>query len=245
MSSLSFSVLLLETQNPGNLGAVARIMMNMGFDDLRLIRPKCEVLCSDSLNRAVHAKEILNSASIHQTIGEALKDIDFLFGTAQKKREIPLAFFHLDQWSQSELSKLNGKVGLLFGTEDRGLSKNELKYCHGQISIASSEKFPSLNLSHAVGLLLYEINQKLKLLDQTNHPDKVEIKVAKNSQRREFYFDLKNSLLNIDFLNPQNPDLIMKEIENIFEKSQLSHRELQLLRGIVRQIKNHSRLNKA
>jgi TrmH family RNA methyltransferase len=153
-----YVVVLAEPKNEGNIGAVARAMMNFGVEDLILVNP-CEVGVVAE-KRAMRAIDILKSARTYETLEEALKELDFAVGTsgvdtAGDRRFIRIAL-NPDQ-AAGKLAEMDGKVGLLFGREDFGLLNPELMKCDMLIRIPSSEDYPILNLSHAVSVVLYEL----------------------------------------------------------------------------------------
>jgi len=124
----------------------------------------------------------------------------------------------------------NIKVGLLFGPEDHGLSNRELKLCRWLIQIPTSRKYPSMNLSHAVAVILFELNRQ-----KTTHHNNEYFTQASVSQVEAFYDHLKEMLLDIGFLHVDNPERIMYPLRRLFARSGLSTREVTILRGIVRQ----------
>ncbi|MCK5292439.1 MAG: RNA methyltransferase [Thermoplasmata archaeon] len=185
---------MAEPKNEGNVGAVARAMMNFGVEDLILVNP-CEIGVVAE-KRAMRAIEILKSARTYETLEEALKEVDFVVGTsgvdtASDRRFIRIALGPDE--ASAKLAEMDGKVGLLFGREDFGLLNPELMKCDMLIRIPSSEDYPILNLSHAVSVVLYELfkptaekrerrkasgheKEKLqehfvKLLDAINYPE--------------------------------------------------------------------------
>ena len=153
-----YVVVLAEPKNEGNVGAVARAMMNFGVEDLILVNP-CEV-GDVAEKRAMRAIAILENAKTYDTLEEALKEVDFAVGTSgvdttRDRRFIRIAL-NPDE-AAGKLAEMDGKVGLLFGREDFGLLNPELMKCDMLIRIPSSEDYPILNLSHAVSVVLYEL----------------------------------------------------------------------------------------
>ncbi len=142
------SVILVEPENPGNIGAVARVMKNFGFSDLRLVNP-CEIN-EVSYARATHAKDILDNAKIFDSFEKATKDLSFLIATTGKLRSVSKHV--IKPW---EIPKYEN-IGIVFGRESIGLLNEEIEKCDLVVSIPTS-KYKVLNLSHAVGIILYEI----------------------------------------------------------------------------------------
>lgn len=159
--STEFYVLLVEPKYSGNIGAVARAMMNFDFSKLYLVNP-CR-LDDECYTRAMHATKILDEAKIYSSFKEAVKDIDYCVATSSiesktdkkhLRNPVPLEDF------AEQIMETEGKVGLVFGREDYGLYNEEIAKCDIMLRIPTSDIYPSLNLSHAVTLVLYSIYLK-------------------------------------------------------------------------------------
>lgn len=153
-----FYVVLVEPKNSGNIGAVARAMMNFNIENLYLVNP-CE-LDNACYARAMHATKILDSAQVFPSFESAVNHLDFLAATSSiesktDKRHLrnPL---YLEEFSET-IFNVKGKIGLVFGREDYGLYNEEIAACDIMLKIPTSESYPSLNLSHAVTLVLYSL----------------------------------------------------------------------------------------
>ena len=157
-------VVLVEPETPGNIGGVARAMMNFGFKELILVNPKCNHLDYEALYRARHAKSILKKAVVLKKFSE-LKKFNTLvaataaLGTASNVARIPLLPPQLQE-KYTELNKV--KSAVVFGREGTGLRNSELLKCDFVVTIPSSPKYRALNLSHAVAIILYELFQGSK-----------------------------------------------------------------------------------
>jgi TrmH family RNA methyltransferase len=153
-----FYVVLVEPKYSGNIGAVARAMMNFEIEHLYLVNP-CE-LDNVCYARAMHATAILDNAKTFTCFDDAVKDLDFLVATSSiesktDKRHLRNPLF-LEEFSE-KIFDVKGKVGLIFGREDYGLFNEEIAACDIMLKIPTSESYLSLNLSHAVTLVLYSI----------------------------------------------------------------------------------------
>ncbi len=159
---MKISVALLEIQNPGNLGAIARVMKNFDVKDLILINPKCKIN-QEAIDRASHAKNILKKAKVKPF--SYLKKFDYIIGTTAK-----LGNNHNIPRTSLPLEKIKAKKAvILFGREDRGLSNKEIKKCDLITTIPSSKKYPTLNISHAAAIVLYEIFKNSKKEKSNSH----------------------------------------------------------------------------
>jgi TrmH family RNA methyltransferase len=138
-------------------------MANFDFDNLYLVNP-CE-LDDECYSRAMHAYEILDNAKIFKTFEESIKKIDYLIATSSiesqnDKRHLRNTVV-LDDLVE-KIFNLSGKVGIVFGREDYGLFNNEIAKCDVMVKIPTSDSYPTLNLSHSVGLILYTLFIKQK-----------------------------------------------------------------------------------
>jgi len=154
------SVILVEPKTSGNIGAIARVMKNFGFNDLILVNPKCKHLNKEALDRASHAKEILKKAKVNKKIPK----LDYLIATSSclgTDYNIPRSPISPKQASE-KISKTKKNVGFVFGREDHGLNNKEILECDFIVTIPTDEKYPVMNLSHSVAVVLYEISKNLK-----------------------------------------------------------------------------------
>lgn len=157
---MDISVIVVEPKYAGNLGAIARIMKNFGFNKLYVVSPSFDINNDDCRKYAMHAQEIIDNAEIFENFEDAVKDIDYVVGTTSKdsknekhhlRKAIDVRKF------AREIYKIEGNIGIVFGREDYGLLNEELKKCDLIVKIPASKEYPSLNLSHAVNILLYEL----------------------------------------------------------------------------------------
>lgn len=158
MSGPTFFVVLVEPKYGGNIGAVARSMMNFGFHQLYLVDPP--ELDDECYQRAMHAGNILDNATIVHSLTELSNKLDYLVATSSvstesEKKHLRNAVFLPD--FAEKIFGVTGDIGLVFGREDHGLYNPEIAQCDMLLNIPSSEDYPSLNLSHAVNLVLYTL----------------------------------------------------------------------------------------
>ena len=152
------SIVLVEPKVAGNIGAVARVMLNFDMDDLVLVRP-CERGDTD-FKRAMHADKVLKMAKVHDDLASALKGCDYVVGTSDSatqhdRKHLRKAVTPRDL--VDHLENIPGKVAILFGREDYGLYNRELELCDMFVTIPNSERYPTMNLSHSVAVILYEL----------------------------------------------------------------------------------------
>ncbi|MDP3980489.1 MAG: RNA methyltransferase [Chlamydiota bacterium] len=234
------SIILVEPQSSGNIGSVARVMMNMNFKQLLLVSPRCSHTNNEAFKMAIDGKSILENIEIYPTLLEALKDYHLAVGTTRRKRKrlYPI-------WSPQQIASnistypYGSNVAIVFGREDRGLTNEELSMCQMYATIPSSAHFPSLNLSHAVLVFLYEL-----YVGVNPPPENHQKMSAQTDQLEAMYTQLKEMLLDIDFINRGDPNHMMQSIRNIFGRSRLTPREIRIIRGICSTMQFVSRQKK-
>ncbi|MBI2549463.1 RNA methyltransferase [Candidatus Woesearchaeota archaeon] len=153
------TVILLEPEEPGNIGAIARAMKNFNLSSLVLIEPKCDYLCDEAFCRAKHAKDLLKKAT--RTDKTVLKSFDYLVGTtAIRGTSYNLSRHPLTPQQMAErIAKLAAtqNIGILFGREGNGLTLAEIRACDFMVTIPTTSDYAALNISHAAGILFYEL----------------------------------------------------------------------------------------
>jgi len=185
-----FYIIIVEPKYSGNIGAIARAMANFDFDKLILVKP-CR-LDDECYQRAMHAKKILDNAKIFKTFDGAIENIDYLIATSSietynDKKHLRIAS-NLEDLSDKILG-IGGNIGLIFGREDYGLFNEEIAKCDALLKIPTSDSYLSLNLSHAVAVVLYSIYIK------KNTEQKKSVDIGKIE--KEKLFDIFNDLLDI------------------------------------------------
>ena len=153
-------VVLVEPSGPINVGSVARLCENFSVQELRIVSPKCDYLAQEAKKMAVRGLRILEKAIVHKDINSALSDCSRVIATCGRKEhgDIPLNS-NKEALCWALKSEREEKIALVFGREDRGLSNEELLKANKVISLNTSENYPSLNLSHAVAIVLHQFNQ--------------------------------------------------------------------------------------
>lgn len=240
MNPHPFSLVLVGSQSSGNIGAVARTMMNMGFHELRLVNPEVHHLNRECLDRAMAAAPIIQQTKIFLTLKEAVSDCHQVIGTSGKTRQGRVIWKTPRELAQDSVNSIRKKTALVFGPEDRGLSNDDLLLCDQVISIPTADQLPSLNLSHAVLIVLYEIflaSSGSPKRSITISPTDVS---ATHEQKESFFNHLEESLKQIGFLEKTSPDKTMRTLRTLFARADLDDYEVGVLRGICRQIINRT-----
>ncbi len=236
-------IILINTTHPGNIGAVARAMKNMGFRELCLVSPK-EFPSEVATARASGAEDILQGAMVVQSLEDAVADCHRVFGLSARLRKISMPLMN-SRRAALEIEKLHQdnptqKIALVFGQEQSGLSNEALAKCHYQVLITAEPSFASLNLAQAVQIMVYELRMAGVGVEsegyQQNEMSENSEELATAEAVEGFYAHLEKSLIQIGFLNPQMPGHLMHYLRRLFAKSRLTNLELNILRGILTSI---------
>ena len=227
----NISIVLVRTKTPGNIGAVARSMMNTGLSRLLLVRPSEDTLV-DELKRAAGADDIIRKARTFRSLGEAVADHHLVIGTSRRITRQRKNVSTPRESAEKIIPLLaRNKVAIVFGREVNGLSREDIALCHELISIPSSDAFPSLNLSHAVMVVAYE----LFLAAGALLPSSVRALVSSGELER-FYQHLEKTLRHIGFLDRERAVHMMYSLRQLFGRARLNVRDVQILRGILTEI---------
>lgn len=242
-------IVLVNTSHPGNIGAAARAMKNMGLSKLTLVDP--EDFPSPVANgRAVSAVDILDNAVITKTLEEAVAGCGLVIGSSARIRSIPWPLISPQQCAQqvADDSRLN-EVALVFGREDSGLSNEELQLCHFHVNIPADEKLSSLNLAAAVMVISYEVRMELlkrqaagqQVPDTPVNEEIVEgvewdVPKATGKQVEGFYSHLEKTMIELNFHDPENPRLLMLRMRRLFGRIRPDQMEISVLRGLLSHI---------
>jgi len=157
---VTISIVLMEPENEGNIGAVARVMKNFDFSQLVLVKPACNVKSDACKARAKHAQDILKKAKVVKRIPR----FDYIIATTSKlgtDYNIPRSPINPEQLAEKISSLKKIEIGLLFGREGQGLSNKEILASDFVLHIPTGKKYPTMNLSHSVAIVLYELHKKI------------------------------------------------------------------------------------
>lgn len=234
----NIQVVLVEPQHPGNIGAVARAMKNMGFSRLVLVNPPEDFGGQEAVRMALNGADILVKAQIFSSFEAAIAPMGLVIGTSCRpgKERFPV-YTPREIVSRVLATAQTNQVALVFGPERSGLCNEHLDRCHLLVRIPSSEAFPSLNLAQAVMVLCYELYTAC--VQESILPTSSMVP-ADTAQVEQMYADLQDFLLQIGFLDPQNPWRIMRALRRLFGRAGLTPREVNILRGIIRQARWYS-----
>ena len=230
-SRARLTVVLVEPQGPLNIGSVCRAMGNFGFNDLRLVNPRTDHLCYEARLMAVKGSAILENARLFSSLEQALTGCHYAFGTTRRfGRYRNRSDFLYPAAAAKIIAAAPAQVttALVFGREDCGLLNEELDLCQRFVTIPTCDAMPSMNLAQSVAVCLYEVvNQGLEAGNMLLQPD-----LAEAEQVEAMFAQMRAVLSRIEYLDPQNPDHILRSFRRLFGKSGLTAREVRILRGL-------------
>lgn len=222
-------IVLVNTTDPGNIGATARAMKTMGLKQLYLVEPKSFPHVNASV-RASNAIDVLAEVTVVDHLATALQDCHLVFGTSTRTRELNWVSLTARAAAKKVVINPKQKVAVVFGRERCGLSNKELQQCHFQINIPANPDYSSLNLAAAVQIVCYEL--RMAFLHETKLEEKI-IQLADVKQQEYFYQHLHDLLNKIEFLKPIRSQQIMDRLRRLFSRSELDVNEVKILRGIL------------
>jgi TrmH family RNA methyltransferase len=219
-------IILVEPRHPGNIGSVARAMKNMGVLNLALVNP-CDFLCEEALKLAHGSIDILESAEVFSRLPEALHGIQTVIGASAKKgrgRKTPI---HPDQLASSlGIYPAFPKTAVVFGREDGGLTNEELLLCRQVIQIPAAVSYPSINLSHAVMIVLYDLYDGLTGQSGINKISELKPPQADALEIEMLYQRMKEAFRAIGFDRKGSDKRILRSVRRILEQRSLETRDI-------------------
>jgi tRNA/rRNA methyltransferase len=227
----NISIVLLQPRYSENIGAAARAMRNMGFQQLVIVDPQNFDL-SKALKLATHfASDIIENSKFYPDLKEALSPFNYVVGTTARlggQRQVVCTPLTLAR-KLIPISVKN-RIAILFGPEDKGLSNEDIRYCHALVNIPTT-KFSSLNLAQSVMILCYEIFMAGQEANEEFTP-----RMANRYELDGMYDQLKDILVRISYINSENPDYWLNHFRRFFTRLQLRAKEVNVIRGLCRQV---------
>ncbi len=230
----SVRIVLVETFHPGNIGAVARAMKNMGLSQLTLINPR-SFPDEEATSRAAGAKDLLEQAVVVNSLEEAVADCQLVIGTSARERTFDLPLMDVESTAELVFNQSSmGNIAILFGRETMGLTNAEMLACHRHLFIDANPAYPVLNIAQAVQLVCYELwrcqrkqvsSSKTTQTSQELHPRQDEMAL--------FYAHLERVLRKTQFIIPQHEGRVLDKLKRFFNRAHPEKAELGILRGIL------------
>ncbi|MCU7939187.1 MAG: tRNA (cytosine(32)/uridine(32)-2'-O)-methyltransferase TrmJ [gamma proteobacterium symbiont of Bathyaustriella thionipta] len=224
-------IVLINTQFPGNIGAVARAMKNMGLSRLYLVNPGCQ-LDKEAFIRATSATNILENVIIADTLSEVISDCHLVVGTSTRDRGMSLPLLTArESGEQIAIEAANAQVAVVFGQESCGMQSEDLQQCNFHGYIPANPEYSSLNLGAAVQTFCYEIFQASEA--KSAQPKDYTYQYPETRDMEYFYQHLEKVLMDIDFIIPQHPGQMMQRLRRLFNRARPDEKELNILRGVL------------
>ena len=237
----SLRFVLVETSHPGNVGAAARAIKTMGFHSLVLVRPRFDDVLTheEAIAFASGAQDVLENARIVDDMDKALENCRFAAAVSARLREFSPPVMTPRQFAETVLPDKRIDCALVFGNERYGLPNDAVESCQALIHIPANPDYSSLNLAQAVQVLAYESRIALTgnnmSVTENSHVG-FRGQPASVEQIHGMLTHLEEALSAIGFLNPDNPKKLMPRLKRLFSRSGLETEEVNILRGIARQI---------
>ncbi len=233
-------IVLVRPKFPGNMGSVARILANTGLSDFAIVKPAVPVDSQDARRLSARAEPILLAAHIVDELSDALGGMTQVVGTTARKGLYREQHAYTPRQFAKKFAHTHRPTAILFGPEDQGLSNEDLLHCDATLTIPTHENYPSLNLSHAVMVVAYELFvacQKTEIVPAKNHANSEPADAAVLDVMMK---KLEKSLTTIGYLDPDNPQHLLIALRTILGKANLTRQEAQILIGLAQQIETHA-----
>ncbi len=237
MALENIRVVMINTSHPGNIGAAARVMKNMGLSRLYLVNPK-QFPNYEATAMASGADDLLSKAVLCASFEEALQGCSLVLGSTARERKLQHDF--IDGREAGLLSAQESQeheVALVFGRERTGLTNEETGLCHKLINIPTNPDYQSLNVASAVQIVTYEVMMSMHSLSEKTQSEKTQkkesIEYASSENMERFYQHLQETLIDIHFLRVQQSPQLMPKLRSIYNRIRLKEEELNILRGIL------------
>lgn len=227
----NIAIVLCRPQYPENIGAAARAMCNMGIRRLVVVAPR-DYDHQRILRMATRgAQDVARAAAVHTDLDEALAPFQYVVGATARRGAHRQAVSSPRRLAAELVSvSHHNRVALLFGPESSGLTNADIRYCHRLVNIPT-DRFASLNLAQAVMIVCYEL-----FMAQSCSPSTFMPRLATRHELDGMYAQLKDVLVRISYINPQNPDYWLDRVRQFLSRVGLRAREVSIIRGVCRQI---------
>jgi len=229
-------IVLVDTSHPGNIGATARAMKNMGLSQLYLVNPR-QFPHPEAEWRSSNAEDILQRAKVCISLQEAIAGCYLVFGTSARRRIMSHPVVTPRQAAKKICTAKNQPTtALVFGRESSGLTNAELEQCNYHLQIPANPEYSSLNLAAAVQVCCYEL--RMAMVDRQTTSSITEKNSATNNlptidELAKLYQHIEQTMIKINFLKPDNPRRLMQRMRRIINRATIDKNDLDLLHGMM------------
>ena len=226
-----FGFILVKTQLGENIGACARSMKNFGFSKLHIVSPKINFPNHKTKATSVGAYDIINKAKVFDNVEKAIEPFNLVIALSARRRDINKRHISLQNFQNIIKKKQNLNIGFMFGPEASGLSNQDLSFANYIMQIPTSPKFKSLNLSHSLTVICYEI---FKMMNENKTKYYLNLKISSKAKITNIVRHLVSLLEKKNFFTPREKKLSMQlNINNLIYKLQPNDKELRILASII------------
>lgn len=231
-------IVLVGTTHPGNIGAAARAMKNMGLSDLALVTPRI-FPSEEATARASGADDVLASAAVYDSLEQATADCHLIIGASARRRTIAWPEVTPRQAAERVAEQSPGqRSALVFGREHAGLTNEELEHCHFLLHIPCNPEFQSLNVAAAVQVVAYELFQAAQASPPAATRD-VEPELATGEEMESFFEHLIATMFEVGFLHERKSSpALLRRVRRLFNRATLEKTDINILRGLLTAV-NH------
>ena len=233
-------IVLVNTSHPGNIGAAARAMKNMGLSKLVLVDPR-DFPSFEAYSRAAGADDVLGDAVVVKTLAEAVVGCTWVMGTSARERTVQWPMMQPRECAAETMKQAEqAEAAIVFGRERTGLTNGELEECQALVNIPTNPDFSSLNVASAVQVLSYELRMAALASSEVLVSPEVEKIASKHlndipataDQVDGMYQHLFEMLEDVKFTGSSNPEIVQRRLKGLFNRAHLTKREVSILRGI-------------
>ena len=227
-------IVLVNPSHPGNIGAAARAMKNMGLSQLYLVKPE-KFPHPEAIYRSSRADDVVRNAKVVATLDDALVGCTHVYGTSARIREMSAEVLDVRAMA-TMIAQQAGEVAVVFGREKHGLYNEELQRCQYQVTIPTVDDYSSLNLGAAVQVIAYELYVALQ--GKGHKTDSLRFNLATADEMEGLYRHLEQVAIKTKFLNPEKPKTMMPRFRQIFNRAKLDKEDVNLIRGLLHKLLN-------
>ena len=232
---------LVETSHPGNVGSAARALKTTGFGDLRLVKPKTTGIAqqAEAVALASGAQDVLETSQEFESLEQAVAGCSLVIGLTSRDREFgpPALDWESARNLIAQTVRNQAQVAIVFGPERTGLENHHLSSCTHRVWLDANPDYPSLNLAQALMVCAYTLRETLQG-EQSPHlnPAEPALDLADPAAIAAMLEHWREGLIAIGYLDPQNPKKLIPRLQALFARSRLQKEEIDLLRGIAKQM---------
>ncbi len=232
LSKADIHFILVRPRFASNLGSAVRAMKNMGFENLILVRPECEIGV-EARARAMKGADVLDRAQYFPDFASAIRKLGIVVGTTGRFEGEKPYLVECQTFTRELLPTYSMSLGIAFGSEENGLARKELQLCHWLVEISTGSDYSVINLAQAVAVVAYEMH-----IGMTKPTDSEALHLATPAENEVFLEFLENLLRDAKLPKGVKVPLLIKRIKKIAARARLEKEDINLLRGLLTALSN-------